>query len=153
MKHLLIILLFSLSINAQIVSVGFDLQNAIKGSNVNVPALDIKASIASITKNREIGLEGEYFKEINYAHFGMFVNKVIPINKFNFVIGVKGLMIFRDKFTVFAHSFNGEIRYFFTKKLAVGIQYDYTDRKDLEIAYNDRRYVGNGYFNLIYKWK
>jgi len=64
MKKLLFIL-FPLFINAQQVAIGFDVSNAIQGSDVNVPALDIQAKISDVTTHREIGLAFEYFKEID----------------------------------------------------------------------------------------
>ena len=151
--RLLFILLFTISTNAQIVSVGVDISNAIQGSNVNVPALDIKASIASITNNREIGFELEYFKEIEYFSYGIFANKVIPIKRISLVAGIELVQIIRGKFTSFGYGFNGEVRYYLTDKIGVGYQYNIRRRTDLQLLYYDGRFVKSGFINLIYKWK
>ena len=52
---IILILLFVLNISAQQVAIGFDVSNAIQGSDVNVPALNIQAKISDITDHREIG--------------------------------------------------------------------------------------------------
>ena len=153
MKTIIIILLFVLNLSAQQVSVGLDISNAIQGSDVNVPGLDIQAKISDITDHREIGLAFEYFKEIDYFSMSMYVNKIIPINNFRLLAGVEIVQIIRGKFTSFAYGFNGESRYFFTDKMAIGLQYNYRRRTDLQLLYNDGRFVGSGFINLIYKWK
>ena len=151
MKKLLLIL-FPLFLNAQMVSVGFDVSNALYESEVNKPSLDIQVKIADVTGNREIGLEFEYFKEIEYFSWGIFANKVIPINNFQLVGGVEVVQIVRGKFTAFAYGFNAETRYFITDKIGVSAQYNYRRRTDLELLYVDGRFVGSGFVNIIYKW-
>jgi len=151
--RLLFILLFTLSTNAQIVSVGVDISNAIQGSNVNVPSLDIQAKIASITNNREVGFELEYFKEIDYFSYGVFFNHVIRLNKIELALGGEGLMIIRGDLGSLAYGFNGEIRYFFTDKIGISYQYNIRRRTDLQLLYYDGRFVKSGFVNLIYKWK
>jgi long-subunit fatty acid transport protein len=147
-----IILLFN-TLTAQQIAIGFDVSNAIQGSEVNVPSLDIQAKISDITDHREIGLAFEYFKEIDYFSMSMYANKIIPINNFRLLAGVEVVQIIRGKFTSFAYGFNGETRYFFTDKMAIGLQYNYRRRTDLQLLYNDGRFVGSGFINLIYKWK
>lgn len=138
---------------SQVVSAGFDISNAIQGSDVNVPSLDFQIKIASITGNREIGLQIEHFEEIKYSSFGMFVNKVIPLDKFQLVAGLEGLMIFRKDFVIVSYGFNGEIRYYFTDKIGISYQYNIRRRRDLQVMYLDGRFVNSGFINLIYKWK
>ncbi|MFZ2432521.1 MAG: hypothetical protein WAW57_15385 [Lutibacter sp.] len=152
MKYILI-LLFVLNISAQQISVGIDVSNALYGSDVNVPSLDIQAKISDVTEHREIGLAFEYFKEIDYFSMSMYANKIIPINDFRLLAGVEVVQIIRGKLTSFAYGFNGETRYFFTNKIAIGLQYNYRRRTDLQLLYNDGRFVGSGFVNLIYKWK
>ena len=153
MKHLIFILLFTISINAQIVSVGVDISNAFNGSDVNSPSLNIQGKIASITNNREIGFELEYFKEIEYLSYGVFFNHVIRLNKLELALGGEGLMIIRGNLGSLAYGFNGEVRYFFTDKLGISYNYNIRRRTDLQLLYYDGRFVKSGFVNLIYKWK
>ena len=148
-----IIYILVANLNAQQIAIGVDVSNAINGSDVNAPSLDIQAKISDITDHREIGLAFEYFKEIDYFSMSMYVNKIIPINNFRLLAGVEVVQIIRGKFTSFAYGFNGESRYFFTDKMAIGLQYNYRRRTDLQLLYNDGRFVGSGFVNLIYKWK
>jgi len=152
MKHILI-LLFVLNISAQQVSVGLDISNAINGSDVNAPSLDIQAKISDVTEHREIGLQFEYFKEIDYFSYSVYGNYIVPINDFRLLAGVELVQIIRGKFTTFAYGFNGEIRYFVTDKIGVGYQYNVRRRTDLQLLYNDGRFVNSGFLNVIYKWK
>jgi len=55
MKTLLFLFCFN-SIIAQQVAIGFDFSNAIQGSDVNAPALNIQAKISDITTLILIGL-------------------------------------------------------------------------------------------------
>ena len=148
-----IFILFFSGLTAQQVAVGFDVSNAIQGSDVNVPSLDIQAKISDVTDHREIGLQFEYFKEIDYFSMSMYVNKIVPINDFRLLAGVEVIQIIRGKFTTFAYGFNGEVRYFITDKIGIGLQYNYRRRTDLQLLYSDGRFVGSGFINLIYKWK
>ena len=149
-----LILLFAINtIIAQQVAIGFDVRNAIKGSDVNAPAFDMQAKISDITTHREIGLQLEYFKEIDYFSYSMYGNYIVPINDFRLLVGVEIVQIIRGKFTTFAHGFNGEIRYFVTDKIGVGYQYNVRRRTDLQLLYSDGRFVNSGFLNLIYKWK
>lgn len=148
----LFILLFAINLSAQQIALGFDVSNALYGSDVK-PSLDIQAKISDVTYHREIGLAFEYFKEIEYFSMSMYANKIIPINDFRLLAGVEVVQIIRGKFTTFAYGFNGETRYFFTDKMAIGLQYNYRRRTDLQLLYNDGRFVGSGFINLIYKWK
>lgn len=150
---ILFLLLFTLNINAQQVAAGFDVSNALNGSDVNAPALDIQLKISDVTEHREIGLAFEYFDEIEYFSWGMYANKIVPIKDFRLVAGVEVIQIIRGKFTTFAYGFNGETRYFITDEIGVGLQYNYRRRTDLQLLYYDGRFVGSGFLNLIYKWK
>jgi hypothetical protein len=152
MRYLLF-LLFPLLLNAQIVSVGLDISNAIQGSDVNTPALNIQAKIGSITKNREIGFQAEMFNEIKYWSYGMYFNHVIRLNKFEIAIGGEGNMIIRKEIGVLSYGFNGEFRYFFSNKLGISYNYNIRRRTDLQLLYEDGRFVNSGFINLIYKWK
>ena len=138
---------------SQQVAIGFDVRNAIKGSDVNAPAFDIQAKISDVTKHREIGLQFEYFKEIDYFSYSVYGNYILPINDFRVLAGVEIVQIIRGKFTAYAYGFNGEIRYFITDKIGVGYQYNVRRRTDLQLLYNDGRFVNSGFLNLIYKWK
>ena len=149
----LLFLLFFNSIIAQQVAIGFDVSNAIQGSKVNAPALNIQAKISDITTHREIGLQFEYFKEIDYFSYSMYGNYILPINDFRLLAGVELVQIIRGKFTAYAYGFNGEIRYFITDKIGVGYQYNARRRTDLQLLYDDGRFVKSGFFNVIYKWK
>ena len=107
MKKLTLIFLFITTLaTSQVVSVGFDVSNALYGSNVNKPSLDIQAKIASITKNREIGLELEYFKEIEYFSWGLYINNTIKINNFEVVGGIEGIHIIRGNLSAFGYGYN-----------------------------------------------
>jgi len=154
MKKLTLIFLFiSTLATSQVVSVGFDVSNALYGSNVNKPSLDIQAKIASITKNREIGLELEYFKEIEYFSWGLYINNTIKINNFEVVGGIEGIHIIRGNLSAFGYGFNGETRYWITDKIGISAQYNIRRRTDLQLLYYDGRFVKSGFLNLIYKWK
>jgi len=154
MKKLTLIFLFiSTLATSQVVSVGFDVSNALYGSNVNKPSLDIQAKIASITKNREIGLELEYFKEIEYFSWGLYINNTIKINNFEVVGGIEGIHIIRGNLSSFGYGFNGETRYWITDKIGISAQYNIRRRTDLQLLYYDGRFVKSGFLNLIYKWK
>ena len=149
----LIFILFPLFLNAQQVAIGFDVSNAIQGSDVNVPALDIQEKISDVTTHREIGLQVEYFKEIDYFSYSVYGNYILPINDFRILAGGELVQIIRGKYTSFAYGLNAETRYFFNDKMAIGMQYNYRRRTDLQLLYNDGRFIGSGFVNLIYKWK
>jgi hypothetical protein len=149
----LLFLLFFNSIISQQVAIGFDVSNAIQGSEVNAPALDIQAKISDVTTHREIGLQFEYFKEIDYFSYSIYGNYILPINNFRLLAGVELVQIIRGNSTVFAYGFNGEVRYFVTDKIGIGYQYNVRRRTDLQLLYNDGRFVNSGFLNLIYKWK
>jgi len=153
MKKLIIILLFPLILTAQQVAIGFDVRNALIGSDVNCPSLDVQLKISDITPHREIGLEFEYFKEIDYFSYGVYSNYLVNVNSFQLAFGGELIQIIRGKFTSFAYGFNGEIRYFITDKIGVSTQYNIRRRTDLQLLYNDGRFVNSGFVNLIYKWK
>jgi len=153
MIYRLFIFLFAISLNAQIVSVGFDMQNALYGSNVNKPSLDIQIKVASVTNNREIGFEFENFSEIKYMSYGMYFNHVVRLKKVELAIGGEGLLIIRGDLGSLAYGFNGEVRYFFTDKIGISAQLNYRRRTDLQLLYYDGRFVESGFINLIYKWK
>ena len=149
MRKLILILLFPIWINAQQISVGFDVSNALYGSKVNKPSLDVQLKVYSVEKWGEIGLQVESFKEIDYFSWGVFANQSLHLEPFEFLVGVEGIQIIRNKIGILSYGFNGEIRYFWGN-IGLGLQYNYRYRADLEI-YDDGRFVKSGFINLIYK--
>ena len=146
----IIAILFPLCLNAQIVSVGFDVSNVIQGSDVNKPSLDAQIRFESIEEWGNIGIEFENFKEIDYFSWGMYANKRFEINNIYLLGGIEGIQIIRNKISWLSYGFNAETRYWIGN-LALSLQYNYRWRQDLKHLYNDGRFVCSGFFNVIYK--
>lgn len=150
MKYLFLIL--PIFLNAQIVSVGFDVSNAIYGSDVNKPSLDAQIRFESIEKWGNIGIEFENFKEIDYFSWGMYANKQFALNKVDLLAGIEVIQIIRNKISFLSYGFNAETRYWIGN-IGISLQYNYRWRQDLKALYNDGRFVGSGFLNIIYKWQ
>jgi len=76
MKNLIILLLMygltSFSQTGNSISLGIDPSNALFGSDVNVPALDIQAKLTFREEYSEYGLFIESFTEIKYFNWGVY---------------------------------------------------------------------------------
>jgi len=152
--RILLILLFPFLLTAQQVSLGFDVSNALYGSEVNKPSLDIQFKVTSIESWGEIGIQYEYFNEIKYFSWGMFANKQVNItDNIKLLAGVEAIQIIRGKVGFLSYGFNAETRYWITENIGISAQYNYRWREDLRQLYDDGRFVNSGFLNIIYKWE
>ena len=169
MKKLIIIILLFVThlIQAQIVSVQFDVKNATQGSKVNKAAPNVLIKYLDVYKFYEVGFVVESFPEIKYYSYGMLTNlnlidyQDISIfftdrgESINALLGIEVTRIGRyygryDEF--FSVGGNAEFRYY-SGKIGVTATYNYKYRTDQAYWNADSRWIGSVFFGLIYKTK
>lgn len=141
---ILIVILFTSTIysqeyNREGVRIAIDWQNALWGSDVNPPALDLKVTyfddFNGMPEVRVI-VEYEHFDYIKYYQGSIGAQYMIP-TYCNFIIGVGGMIgaTFRD--TDYSRGYfinyigNLDVSYYINDWLGVGIQAEYEIRNDI----------------------
>jgi len=163
----IITLLLTYFTQAQIVTIQFDVKNALVGSEVNPPAPDILIKYLDIQNAFEIGFMGEFFPEIKYYSYGMLTNyRAIDYTDINIlsthnregVIGVIGIEVTRigryygRVAEFFSVGGNAEVRYYFGA-IGVTATYNYKYRTDQAYWNADSRWVESVFFGLTYNFK
>ena len=116
MKYLLIIL-FTITLQAQEVSFRVDLRNLIIGSDVNDPALNFKVGISDYYNGTYLllGMEFESFAEIGYQQWTFFkFDYDFQINRFSILPGFGLSQIYHKTSysnNALSYEFNLEFRY------------------------------------------
>lgn len=157
---ILLIFFFALNVTlskcmAQEVSFRVDLSNAIRGSDVNPPALNYKIGISDGLNYGSLfrfGMEFEHFPEINYMQwtFGKLDYEVLITEKISFLPGVALSQIYHETTysrDAFSYAFNTELTYKLNDYLKVSVQANRERASDIEQDWRDSMYFG-----IIYYW-
>jgi hypothetical protein len=169
MKKLVLIvgLLISSVISAQLVSVQFDYQNATKGSDVNKPSLNYLIKYLDVMNAFEVGFVIEGFHEIKYYSYGMLANyRVIDYKDISVfsnlreesIVTTLGFEVTRigrywgRNAEFFSVGGNAEVRYFF-RAIGVTATYNYKYRTDQAYWNTNPKWVGSVFIGLVYNTK
>jgi len=162
MKKLLIIVLLSVTANAQVsVSAAFDPKMAIDGAyeTSNRGSLDLILRVADRTRNLEVGFQLEYFKDLkpSYFSYGMFANKIIPIGyKHELYAGVEANLLMRklERSTAGFLSVGANAGYrFYIGNFGIGLEANYKTRPDFKGLWNSsKKGTESGYITFTYKF-
>ncbi|NER13043.1 hypothetical protein GWK08_06305 [Leptobacterium flavescens] len=157
---LLIILLYSFStvtLSSQVVSLGLDPKNALFGSDVNDPDLNLLIRVFFQDRKFEATALFESFEAIGYQNWGLGFGRTIkPFKKTDMEIapGIEGGLIIKDhNFGFLSYGFNTDIRYYFNSFSGLSLLLNLERRTDLGVLYNDKKFIFSVYLNLMIRFK
>lgn len=151
----LFLVLATLTISSQEVSFRVDLSNAIRGSDVNPPALNYKVGISDGWNYGSLfrfGMEFEHFAEINYMQwtFAKFDYEFPVTDKISLLPGFAFSQIYHKtsySSNALSYAFNAEFIYRLNSHFKLSVQANRERASDIEQDWRDSIYYG-----LIYYW-
>ncbi len=157
-----LILLFTTTVsfsqeNGAFISTGFDMRNAIVGSNATSykPAIDVNISLHGIYNKFELSIFYENFNRITFQSYGFTAGsntKTLITNLYACSSFEGGFIVRTGNSSYPFFGGNIELRYMLNEKLALGLLYNLRYRTDL-LIYNNDNLRASLFLNIFYKIK